>query len=167
MTTAFSLYTMNRFGYDAAQNGYLFFYIGILALVVQGGLVGKITQVFGESAMVVAGCLMLTASLFAVPFVGPASGGLAGLLAGIALFSVGNSIASPALTSLASRNAADHEQGKALGVMQSGASLARAIGPIIAGFLLNNAVGKVDDLTIQHTFWTAAAIIFVAFLIAL
>ena len=158
MTTSFSLYTMTRFGYDAAQNGYLFFYIGILAVILQGGLVGRMSTKFGESRLVVAGCLMLTASLFAVPFVRPESGGLTGLLLGIALFSIGNSIASPALTSLASKNASDAEQGKALGVMQSGASLARAIGPVIAGILLNNAIGQVDDVTIQRTFWTASAI---------
>ncbi|MEP6789270.1 MAG: MFS transporter, partial [Acidobacteriota bacterium] len=141
MTTAFSLYTMQRFGYDAEQNGYLFFYIGVLAVILQGGLVGRLSAAFGESRLVVAGCLMLTISLFAVPFVGPTSGGLTGLLLGIALFSIGNSIASPALTSLASKNASDADQGKALGVMQSGASLARAIGPVVAGVLLNNAVG--------------------------
>ena len=167
MTTSFSLYTMKRFGYDAEQNGYLFFYVGILAVVFQGGLFGRLSKWMGESRLVVIGCLLLTASLFAVPFVGPESGGLAGLLIGIAFFSVGNSIASPALTSLASKNASDHDQGKALGVMQSGASLARAIGPVIAGYLLNNAVSQIDDTSIQRTFWTASAIMFAAFLIAL
>ncbi len=166
MTTSFSLYTMKRFGYDAEQNGYLFVFIGVLAVILQGGLVGKLSTKYGESKLVVAGCLMLTASLFAVPFVSRESGGLVGLLLGVALFSIGNSIASPALTSLASKNASDHEQGKALGVMQSGASLARAIGPVIAGIMLNNAVGQVDDVTIQRTFWTAAGIMFIAFLVA-
>lgn len=167
MTTSFSLYTMKRFGYDAAQNGYLFFYIGILAVIFQGGFLGKLSTRFGESRLVVIGCLMLAASLFAVPFVRPESGGLTGLLIGIAFFSIGNSIASPALTSLASKNASEDEQGKALGVMQSGASLARAVGPVIAGYLLNNAIGQIDDMTIQKTFWTASAIMFVAFLVAI
>ncbi|CAN5536709.1 tetracycline resistance MFS efflux pump [soil metagenome] len=166
MTTSFALYTMKRFGYDAEQNGYLFVFIGILAVILQGGLVGKLSAKFGESKLVVAGCLMLTASLFAVPFVGRESGGLAGLLLGVALFSIGNSVASPALTSLASKSASEAEQGKALGVMQSGASLARAIGPVIAGVLLNNAIGQVDDVTIQRTFWTAAAIMLGAFGVA-
>ena len=167
MTTSFSLYTMKRFGYDAEQNGYLFFYVGVLAVVFQGGLFGKLSKWLGESRLVAIGCVLLTASLFAVPYVGPQAGGLAGLLVGIAFFSVGNSIASPALTSLASKNASDHEQGKALGVMQSGASLARAIGPVIAGVLLNNAVGQIDDSTIQRTYWTASALMFVAFLMSL
>ncbi|MGI9036459.1 MAG: MFS transporter, partial [Pyrinomonadaceae bacterium] len=105
MTTSFSLYTMNRFGYNAEQNGYLFAYIGILAVILQGGLFGKLAKKFGEPRLVVFGCAMLTASLFAVPYVSPQSGGLTGLLIGTAFFALGNSIASPALTSLASKNA--------------------------------------------------------------
>ena len=166
MTTAFTLYTMKRFGYTAEQNGYLFVYIGVLAVLIQGGLFSKLAALIGESRLVVIGCIMLTASLFAVPFVRPEYGGLVALLSGIALFSIGNSIASPALTSLASKNASDSGQGIALGVMQSGASLARAIGPVLAGFLLNNAIGQLDDSTIQRTFFAASGIMLVAFVVA-
>jgi predicted MFS family arabinose efflux permease len=79
---------------------------------------------------------------------------------------VGNSMASPAITSLASKVSDESEQGKSLGVLQSGASLARAIGPALGGVLLNNAFNLVDDSTIQRTFWTAAAIMFVAVFVA-
>ncbi|MEP6637046.1 MAG: MFS transporter, partial [Acidobacteriota bacterium] len=40
MTTSFSLYTMFRFGYDAQHNGYLFAYVGVIAVIIQGGLIG-------------------------------------------------------------------------------------------------------------------------------
>jgi MFS transporter, DHA1 family, tetracycline resistance protein len=164
MTTAFALYTMSRFGYDAEQNGYLFAYIGILSILMQGSIFGRLADQFGEAILVVIGSLMLAASLFAVPYVGPQSGGLAALLVGMAFFAIGNSLASPALSSLASKNAADHEQGKAMGVMQSGASLARAVGPLLAGILLNTAVGRVSDHSLLVTFWSAAGIMFTAFI---
>lgn len=167
MTTSFALYTQERFGYDAEQNGWLFAYIGILAVLMQGGIFGRLAHAVGEAALLVAGSLILAASLFMVPYVGPQWGGLAGLLAGMAFFAVGNSLANPAATSLASKVAGEHEQGKALGVMQSGASLARAVGPFIAGFLLNTASGKVNDHSLAVTFWTAAGIMFAAFLGAL
>ncbi|MDQ3180196.1 MAG: MFS transporter [Acidobacteriota bacterium] len=167
MTTAFVLYTMFRFGYNAEQNGYLFAYIGFLAIIMQGALFGRLAQKFGEAWLVVVGCLLLVGSLFVVPFVGPGSGGLVGLLVGIGFFALGNALSSPALTSLASKNADEHEQGKALGIMQSAASLARAVGPIIGGFLLNNAVNQIDDFTIYRTFWTAAAIMFLALLVSI
>ncbi|MBV9217186.1 MAG: MFS transporter [Acidobacteria bacterium] len=164
MTTSFALYTMERFGYDAEQNGYLFAYIGILSILMQGGIFGRLVHRVGEAPLVVAGSLLLAGSLFAVPYVGPQWGGLTGLLIGMACFGIGNSLASPALTSLASKAAPDHEQGKALGIMQSGASLARAIGPLIAGVLMNTAAGVVTDHSLQVTFWTASAIMFAAFL---
>ena len=109
----------------------------------------------------------MVASLFAVPLVGPQSGGLLGLLIGTATLSFGNSLASPGLTSLASKTADEHEQGRAMGIMTSGASLARAIGPALGGLLLNNALNTMDDFTLYRTFWTASAIMFVAFLVAI
>ncbi len=115
----------------------------------------------------IVGCLMMTASFFGIPYISPTFGGLAGLLGITALLAIGNSMASPAITSLASKVSDDAEQGKTLGVLQSGASLARAIGPLLGGILLNNAFNQVDNVTVQRTFWTAAGIMIVAFLIAL
>ncbi|MBA2735484.1 MAG: MFS transporter [Pyrinomonadaceae bacterium] len=166
MTYAFVLYTMFRFGYNAEQNGYLFAFIGLLAIIMQGALFSRLAERFGEARLAVAGCLILVGSLFAVPFIGPNSGGLTGLLIGIACFSLGNSLASPALTSLASKNASESEQGKTLGFLQSAASLARAVGPTVGGVLLNNSLNKIDDFTLYRTFWMASAIMFVAFLAA-
>lgn len=166
MTYAFVLYTMFRFGYTAEQNGYIFAFIGILAVVFQGVLFSRLAHTFGETSLTVAGCLIMTASLFLLPYISPDFGGLLGLLFVVALLSIGNAMASPAISSLASKISHESEQGKALGVMQSGASLARAIGPAIGGVLLNNALNKVDNFTVQRTFWTAAVIMVVAVFIA-
>ena len=51
--------------------------------------------------------------------------------------------------------------------MQSGASLARAIGPTIGGILLNNSLNKVDRFTVFRTYWTASAIMLIAFVAAI
>ena len=78
MTTSFSLYTMFRFGYDAKHTGYLFAYVGLIAVIIQGGLIGRLVKRFGELPLVILGAFCFAISLFAVPFVGPAAGGLAG-----------------------------------------------------------------------------------------
>ena len=166
MTASFALFTIYRFNYSAEQNGYIFAYLGVLAIIVQGVLFEKLAKKFGEANLVVVGSLLLAGSLVVVPFVGPEWGGLYGLLVGIAFFSIGNSLSSPALTSLASKVADEDEQGKALGVLQSAASFARAIGPVIGGVLIVNALSKIDDYTLIRTFWTAAGIMFIAFLIS-
>jgi hypothetical protein len=73
----------------------------------------------------------------------------------------------PALSSLASKNAAEHEQGRTLGVLQSGASLARAIGPTLGGVLLNNSLNQIDRFTIFRTYWAASGIMLIAFFVAI
>src|SRR5204862_1318950 len=138
MTTAFAYYTMVKFGYGADGTGYLLAYVGVLAAVMQGLVFGRLATRFGESNLIIAGSLLLVISLFLVPFISAEAGGLTVLLFGIAGFAVGNSIASPGLTSLASKTADESQQGKSLGLLQSAASLARVVGPLACGVLLNN-----------------------------
>jgi MFS family permease len=167
MTTSFAYYTMTNFGYNASETGYLLGYVGFVAVITQGFLLGKLAKEYGEEKLVSIGALILALSLIAVPLVSRESGGLIALLIGTALFSFGNSIASPSLNSLASKMARDDEQGKVLGIMQSAASLARVVGPFICGILLNNNMGKVDVFTLKRTFWTASAIMIATFLVSL
>ena len=175
MTTSFSLYAMFRFGYDAQHTGYLFAYVGVIAVIIQGGLIGRLVKRFGELPLVIVGALCFAISLFAVPFVGPAAGGLGALLLGGGVFSAGNSLATPALTSLASKSVGPAEQGTILGVTQSVASLARAVGPSLAAVLIASSVPHLgadhephymSDHSLFVTFWTGAAIMFVAFCLA-
>ena len=164
MTYSFVLYTDHVFGYNAEQNGYLFAFVGLISVVGQGALFGRLVKRFGEGILAAVGCVFMVGSLFAIPLVGPASGGLTALLVICTFMALGNAFASPSLMSLVSKISHEHEQGKSLGIMQSIASLARAIGPSIGGLLLNNALNSIDNFTISRTFWTASGIMFVAFL---
>jgi len=175
MTASFSLFLMFRFGYDAFHNGWVFAFVGIISAVIQGALIGKLVKRFGEPALVITGSLLFTASLFASPFIGPAIGVIGILLTG-AFSSIGNALNAPTLTSLASKSVDEKEQGAIMGVAQSVASLARAVGPSIAAFLIYSVVAHVgfdrrphhmSDVSILRTFWAAAAIQFVAFLVAI
>src|SRR3989475_4127735 len=175
MTATFSLFLMFRLGYDAFHNGWVFAFVGIISAIIQGGLIGKLVKRFGEPLLVIVGGLLFSVSLLAIPFVTPATGLLAILVIGAAT-SIGQALSAPSLTSLASKSASAGEQGGALGVMQSVASLARAVGPSLAAALIYSAVAhigydghsqKMSDTSIFRTFWTAAAIQFVGSLIAL
>jgi DHA1 family tetracycline resistance protein-like MFS transporter len=173
MTTTFSLFTMFRFGYDAAHTGYLFAYVGIIGAMIQGGLIGKLVRRFGELPLVLIGASLFSLSLFLIPFTG-AHTGLLTLLAVGGAFAVGNSLATPSLTSLASKSVSEAEQGVVLGVTQSVASLARAVGPSVQAILIYSAVAakgfdgafhNMSDHSIFATFWTAAGIMLAAFLL--
>ena len=132
MTTLFALFTARRFGYDAHANGYLFGFVGLIAVIVQGGLIGRLVKIFGEVALTRAGMILTTVSLALLPF----SNNLTVLLLVCAGLSAGSGIASPPLSGLASQMIERTWQGRALGVMQSAGSTGRLIGPLLGGWLL-------------------------------
>jgi MFS family permease len=114
-------------------------------------------------------------SLFAVPLVSPAVAGLAGLLIGGGVLSIGNSLATPVLTSLASKTASPEQLGTIMGVTQSTASLARAVGPSITALLIASPLAHMgadgqphymSDYSLFVTFWTGAAIMLFALVLA-
>lgn len=138
MTTLFALFTEQRFGYDAQANGYLFGFIGIVAVIVQGGLIGRLIKIFGEVALARTGMILTTLSLALLPLIN----NLTTLLLVCAGLSVGSGCASPPLSGLASRMIERSWQGRALGVMQSAGSSARLLGPLLGGWLLTLDIGK-------------------------
>jgi MFS transporter, DHA1 family, tetracycline resistance protein len=167
ITTTFALYTMHAFGYGVRDNGRLFAFIGLLSVFLQGGLIGRLVRSYGEMPFVVAGSALFVVGFFALPFIGPVSGGLFGLLLVLAAFSSGNAMTTPTLTSLASKAVGPEEQGAALGMTQAGASLARIVGPLIGTYLIEGAGRKVTDQSIFVTFWTTSGITAVALLLSL
>src|SRR2546422_6818600 len=114
MTAVFALFMMFRLGYDPWHSGWIFAFVGIISAVIQGGLIGKLVQRFGEPLLVIAGGLLFTVSLFTSPFVGPAIG-VIGILAVGALSSIGNALNAPSLSSLVSKRAGTGEHGGVLG----------------------------------------------------
>ena len=132
MTTLFALFTEKRFGYDAHANGYLFGFIGIMTVIVQGGLIGRLVKMFGETALARVGLLITAASLALMPW----CGNLTWLLVVCVGLSLGSGFASPPLNGLASQMIDRSWQGRALGVMQSAGSTARLLGPLLGGSLL-------------------------------
>src|SRR5437763_1143685 len=174
MTSSFGLFTLFRFGFDAHDTGWIFAFVGVVGAIVQGGLIGRLVKAFGELPLVITGALLFALSLFAIPLTGPHTGLLA-LLALGAAFALGNGLATPSLTSLASKSVGKGEQGGVLGVTQSVASLARVVGPLISAALIYSAAVNVgndqrphnmSDQSVAHTFWAAAAVMFLAFLLA-
>src|SRR5882672_3632457 len=139
MTASFSLFMMFRLGYDPWHSGWIFAFVGVVSAIIQGGLIGKAVKRFGEPALIITGALLFSISLILSPFVRPATG-VIGILSICALSAIGNALAGPSLTSLASKSASAGDQGAVLGVAQSVASLARAVGPSIAAFMIFSTI---------------------------
>ena len=126
MEWTFPFLVSGRYGIDKEHVGYLFGYIGILVVLVQGGLIGRLTRRFGEARLFVAGSVLQGIALIALPFAGSVSG----LLVATAPLAVGAGLSQPALSSLLSRLARADEQGGTLGLGESAAAFGRILGPV-------------------------------------
>jgi DHA1 family tetracycline resistance protein-like MFS transporter len=135
MEATFALLGEARLGIGAGRLGLVFAYVGIVMVIVQGGLVGRLAPRFGERALATVGALLMGASLAALPLA-PSLGSALVVLAGLA---VGQGLTTPMLSTLLSRAADADEQGGTLGLGQSLAAAARAVGPIGAGWLYDRA----------------------------
>ena len=129
--STFSLLVKEKFGYDESHAGYLFTYCGVLAAVLQGGMMGWLNRRFGEQRLIFGSLVLLAISLALLPIVST----LFGLMLILAVFGAGSGINRPPTFGLISIHSPAEEQGVTLGVAQSIASLARIAGPIIANVL--------------------------------
>ena len=124
-----ALWAERQFSWGPLKVGYLFAYVGVVAAVVQGGLIGPATRRWGEARVVVLGLCGLVVGFALMPL----AQDMTVLLLATALLAGGFGLCNPALNSLISLRASADSQGAALGVAQSGASLARILGPAFAG----------------------------------
>lgn len=148
-TSGFALFAERRFTIEklvdgvwasvpwgAEQIGYLFAFSGVLGILWQGGLIGRLVKRFGEVRLVLAG--------FAASAVGYVGLGLVPdrqlLPLGVVVFvsSFGHSVLRPVLTSRITQAVGRDEQGTAIGISGSLSSLAMMISPPTGGALLNH-----------------------------
>jgi MFS family permease len=107
--------------------------------------------------------LILSLSLFALPL----ATGMATLVLYSAGIAIGNSLLMPTLTAIASRSVDQNWQGRALGLLQSAGSLARWIGPAVAGLLLSFDVGRGREFYARSPLWAGAALVAVSIFLTL
>ncbi len=120
-----------QFGLGPASTGFVFFYLGILIALGQGGLVRRLSGRVPERSMAFTGLVLLPLPLALLAH--STSIGISLLL--LIPLAIGSSMIRPALSGLASLLAPGHRQGQALGVFRSAESLGRAIGPIAGAYL--------------------------------
>jgi DHA1 family tetracycline resistance protein-like MFS transporter len=126
METVWVLYTGHRFGWDEQANGLSLALVGLMAALVQGGLVQPVIRRFGERRAILFGLGLATFTFLGY---GLATEGWM-MLAIIVAGSLGG-VAGPAIQGLVAGTVEPHDQGKVQGALTSLMSLTSIFAPLI------------------------------------
>jgi DHA1 family tetracycline resistance protein-like MFS transporter len=124
--TTFALFAARRFGFDAPQTGYFFAAFAVIGATVQGLLIRPIVSRLGDKptfmlgSMLAAVGLMVAASTYSIVL----------FAAALVPLALGIGFGHPTISSLVSRTARAHEQGRIQGAASAVESLGRTMGPL-------------------------------------
>ncbi len=146
-------YMTKLIGMSDRYNFYLFFYIGLLLTVFQGGLIRRLIPRLGEHRTGIYGSVCLAVGLMLIGLVAD-KGSFTLLMAVLPVSVLGFAGVTPALQALLSLGAKETEQGEILGLGQSMSALARICGPI-AGY------GLIELKLTLWPYWMGACLMLV------
>jgi MFS family permease len=126
-------YTWHGQAFTPHEIGLLFAFSGLIGIVVQGGLIGRLVRVFKEPRLISMGLVALGTGYALLGYVEPVTP----LLIAVGLSAIGNSVLRPSLTTIVTQVVPDRERGVALGLMQSLASLASITAAPLSGWLID------------------------------
>lgn len=143
------LFTEYRFGWGPKESGLSLAVVGVVAVVMQGGLLGQMLKLVGEGRTVVLG--LTSATLAAIAYGLAPHGWMMYLIivANILAFAVG-----PSIQGLVSLSADPTQQGQVLGALNAVSSVMTVMGPLIGTPL----IAAVSHL--PHSHWASGAPMF-------
>ena len=134
MESTFGLWTEARYGWGAREVGLAFMAVGVVSVITQGLIAGRLARRFGESRVLAAGCL-----LFGIGLVGQVLSPAAWMVpVMMALGAFGMAMTMPNISAMISRSVHPDQQGAMLGLNMAASSIARIFGPMIAGFIFSH-----------------------------
>jgi DHA1 family tetracycline resistance protein-like MFS transporter len=147
-------------GFNEMQNGWIFAFIGLLGVIIQGGLIGKLTDRFNMKNLMIIGTFMAGLGIASLPYV-PSNVSWLVFVSSAAL-AIGNALFSPTQSSLLTfeSNNAGYELGAVMGAQEGYGALARIIGPLLAAYIWSLTVEGVGLWT-YHTCFRVAGLVFI------
>ena len=135
---SFVLVLKDALSFDAKQTGWLFTYVGVCIIIVQGGLISPVVRKIGEMPTILMGIMLLTTgqfltASFASGYVVPELPLLSLFILCTTIVCAGFAFTNPTLSSASSKIARSDEMGGALGLVQGFGSLGQVIGLTAAG----------------------------------
>ncbi len=132
LQSIFALHALVKFNMTSFQTGLVLTYVGILSVIMQGFLVGRLTNRFREDALMVSSAVMV-----GVGFLGwGLSSSILWLYVATTPIALFGGLLGTLLSSTLTKSVAPHEIGGTLGLYASVDGSTRVIAPIIGGILL-------------------------------
>ncbi len=132
-TAVLVLYLKEAFGWTPSLSSQAFIVVGVIAMIVQGGLIGPLVKQFGETKLTICGIgfviagstLLISANIDnSIPIV----------FSAVSLLAIGTGLVTPCLRAIISRKLNNAGQGTVLGSLQGLQSLGTFLGAGFAGF---------------------------------
>ncbi len=133
MESTFGLWTEARYDWGPRQVAWAFMAVGIVSVICQAAVTGRLARRFGESRLLAGGCLIFGLGLLGQVF-SPVSWGVPVMMA---IGAFGMAMTMPNISALISRATPADRQGAMLGLNMAASSTARILGPIVAGFIFS------------------------------
>ncbi|WP_028081905.1 TCR/Tet family MFS transporter [Solimonas soli] len=156
-SAVFVLYAGYRYGWSAWEVGVLLAGVGALDMLVQGVLVGRVVERFGDRATMIAG-LFGGALGIAVMGLAPSGAWFVAAMLPNALWG----LAMPTLQSIMTRHVSESEQGQLQGATMSVGSIAGVISPLFFGWVYAQSVGESPALPTPGAAFLIAALVLLA-----
>ena len=161
VTVAFStipvivpLLSIDYFNFSSLELSFVFIYIGIVQIVMQGFLIDALSKRLGDDKLIALGPIVMATGIILMPS-----------FQNVIIFFIGNSllaagfgIINTSIPSFISKRITLNEQGSVLGIASSVSSIANIPGPLIIGFIYAFA-GSFIPFLISAVILTAAFLI--------
>ena len=132
LQSIFSLFALRRFNMSVVTTGFVLAYVGVVSVVTQAWLVGKLSQRFKDPLLIEGGLLVLGLGLLAWAF----APNVPILVLSLTPIALAGGLLNTVLPSALTKTVAVQEIGGILGLSTSIESSTRVIAPLLGGFLL-------------------------------
>ena len=126
---------LDFYNFDSLQLSYVFIYIGLIQILMQGFLINWLSKKLGEKKLITIGPTLMAAGILLMP-----------LFQNLTIFYLANSllasgfgIINTSIPSFLSKRSSANEQGSTLGIVNSIASIANIPGPLFIGIIYDVA----------------------------
>ena len=150
-TNVLVLYLKQTFSWTVSLASLTFAVVGLIAMVVQGLLIGPLVKSFGEWRLTIAGIGFVIAGCLLLPLANQQNS-ISVVFTAVSVLAIGTGLVVPSLRALVSRRLNNSGQGAVLGSLQSLQSLGTFLGAAIAGFAY-------DQIGPRSPFWLASLVL--------